>query len=109
MFAGYRVFAGNGRKLATLSHTRSIKETRGNNMRKLKIVLLAATAAGSLATTAAAFPASDLSGQGAVPLQQARVYCDGGACVLTRRHARHWYRAHGYYGYPRAYGYYGWR
>ena len=79
-------------------------------MRKLKTVLLAAAAAGSLATTASALPLNNLSGQGAAPLQQARVACGDGYCVLTRRHARHWYRAHGYYGYgPRAYSYYGWR
>ncbi len=79
-------------------------------MRKLKTVLLAAAAAGGLATTASAFPLNDLSGRGAAPLQQARVYCDGGHCVLTRRHARAWYRAHGYYAYgPRSYSYYGWR
>ena len=79
-------------------------------MRKLKTILLLAVAAGSLATTAAALPLNDLSGQGAAPLQQARVYCGNGHCVLTRRDARHWYRAHGYYAYrPRAYSYYGWR
>ncbi len=82
-------------------------------MHTLKTVLLAAAAAGSLATTAAALPMNNLSGQGAAPLQEARVYCGGGHCVLTRRHARRWYRAHGAYAYaPRAYGrygYYGWR
>jgi hypothetical protein len=79
-------------------------------MRKLKTVLLAAAAAGSLATAAAALPLSNLSGQAAAPLQQARVYCGPGGCVLTRRDARRWYRGHGYYAYgPRSYSYYGWR
>ena len=79
-------------------------------MRKLKTVLLAAAAAGSLATTAAALPLNNLSEQVAAPLQEARVICGDGHCVLTRRHARHWYREHGYYAHaPRAYGYYGWR
>jgi hypothetical protein len=78
-------------------------------MPKLKTILLAAAAAGSLATTAAALPLNNLSGQGAAQLQQARVYCGPGSCVLTRRDARRWYRAHGYYAYgPRAYSY-GWR
>ena len=76
-------------------------------MHKLKTVLLAAAAAGGLTTAAAAFPLNDLSGQGAAPLQEARVYCDAGRCVLTRRHARHWYRSHGYAYGPRAYGLYG--
>jgi hypothetical protein len=79
-------------------------------MHTLKTVLLAAAAAGCLTATAAALPLTDLSGQGAAPVQEARVYCGGGRCVLTRRHARQWYRAHGGYAYaPRAYGYYGWR
>jgi hypothetical protein len=81
-------------------------------MHTLRTVLLAAAAAGSLATTAAALPLNELSGQGAAPLQEARVYCGEGRCVLTRRHARRWYRAHGGYAYaPRAYGGYGygWR
>ena len=75
--------------------------------------MFAAVAAGGLATTAAAMPLDNLSGQGAAPLQEARVYCGDGHCVLTRRHARHWYRQHGFYAYgpyaygPRAYGY--WR
>ena len=93
--------------LATLTKRRSINGTRGNNMPKLKTVLLAAAAAGSLATTAAALPLKNLSGQGAAPLQEARVYCGYSNCVLTRRHARRWYRTHGYYAYPRAYSY--WR
>jgi hypothetical protein len=77
-------------------------------MHKLTTVLLAAAAAGILATTAAAMPLNDLSGQGAAPLQEARVFCGDGHCVLTRRHARHWYRQHGYYAYgPYAYGAYG--
>jgi hypothetical protein len=82
-------------------------------MHRIKTVLLAAVAAGGLATTAAAMPLDNLSGQGAAPLQEARVYCGDGHCVLTRRHARHWYRQHGFYAYgpyaygPRAYGY--WR
>lgn len=85
-------------------------EPEVNIMPELKTVLLAVAAAGSLATTAAALPLNDLSGQGATPLQEARVYCGDGHCVLTRKHARRWYRAHGYYAYaPRAYGYYGWR
>jgi hypothetical protein len=82
-------------------------------MHRIKTVRLAAVAAGGLATTAAAMPLDNLSGQGAAPLQEARVYCGDGHCVLTRRHARHWYRQHGFYAYgpyaygPRAYGY--WR
>jgi hypothetical protein len=90
-------------------------------MHKLRTILLAAAATAGLATTAVAFPLNDISvqAQGVSPVQNARVYCGGGRCVLTRRHARHWYRSHGYaygpraygaYGYaPRAYSYYGWR
>jgi hypothetical protein len=73
-------------------------------MYKLRTILLAAAAAGGLATSAAAMPLNDLASQGPGVVQDVRMICnERGRCIETPRHA---YRYHEDYDYaPRAYGY----
>ncbi len=72
-----------------------------------KPVLLAAAAAGGIATTASAMPMNDIATQGPALAQKTAIICDDrGRCVETRRHVQRFYRDYDSdYG-PPAYGYY---